>query len=474
MNRATIAFALVLLLAAASQPHAQQPPRPETQQIAAQSQEALNRHDEAKALALIKEGLARFPADDTLEIQLARIYAYQNHDRQALGLLNAALRRNPGNREAKLELAHLYGYRQNYAQSDRLYRELLAVDPNDEAASLGLVHNLILEGKKAEARQEVQRALARHSTSLGLQQYSDYLAANSGASEARRQTNNRVQATESFFADTSGNRSFYSGQGLTYRFGRNASSRFRLEETSLWRSGTNTATVLSGTDEIRFRLNPYVAVRAGGGAVRFADTSSEALYSADLELYPFKSLLMSGGFSRYPILPTWDAAQFDLLSEGWHSRVDYRTRNFSLAGTFYLTHYSDGNRSEREWAETLRWFGPRGSSFAIAAGYAFRHLHFASDPNHGYFSPSQYRSQLAAAGVRFRVGKFYRGEYLGYGGGEKLHSLGGYSAAGELLLKNDFAWGRWDLAADYSYFHVIQSTGAFRANAVSATLGYRF
>ncbi len=68
----------------------------------------------------------------------------------------------------------------------------------------------------------------------------------------------------------------------------------------------------------------------------------------------------------------------------------------------------------------------------------------------------------------------YRAEYFGYGGGEQLRGLGGYSPAGELLLKNDFVFGRWDVAADYSYFHLIQATGAFRANAVSATLGYRF
>jgi hypothetical protein len=472
MNRTAIA-PLVLLLAVASASHALQSPRPESVQIAAQSQEALSQNDEVKSLALVKDGLARFPDDDTLEIQLARVYAYQHRDRQALEALNAVLRRNPGNREAKLELAHLYGYRLNYAQSDRLYRELLAADANDEAASLGLVHNLILEGKKAEARQEVGRALARHPTSLGLQQYNDYLATDSG-SETSRLTNHRVQATQSFFADTSGNRAFNSAQGLTYKLSKNVSSRFRLEETSLWRTGTNTATVVSGADEIRLRLNQYVAVRAGAGAIRFVDGNSQALYSSDLELYPWKNLLVSGGFSRYPILPTWDAAQFDLLSEGWHGRVDYRVRNFSLAGSFYLTHYSDGNRSEREWAETLRWFGRRDSSFAVAAGYAFRHLHYARNLDHGYFNPSQYDSHLAAAGVRFRIGKVYRGEYLGYGGVETLRDLGGYSPAGELLLKNDFAWGRWDLAADYSYFHVIQTTGAFRANAVSATLGYKF
>jgi hypothetical protein len=193
-----------------------------------------------------------------------------------------------------------------------------------------------------------------------------------------------------------------------------------------------------------------------------------------VEFYPLKPLLVSGGFSRVPVFPTFEAAQFDLLSEGWHSRVDYRTKNFSLDGTFALNHVADGNRAEREWAEGLRWFAIPERPVSIGAGYAFRHLHFAQDLNHGYFSPLQYRSHLAAAGVRFRIGKRYRGEYLGYGGGEIRNGIGGYSPAGELLLKNDFFFGRWDLTADYSYFHLTQATGAFRANAVTTTLGYRF
>jgi hypothetical protein len=206
------------------------------------------------------------------------------------------------------------------------------------------------------------------------------------------------------------------------------------------------------------------------------DTSSRLLYTGDLEIYPFKSLLVSGGFSRLPIVPTFDSLQFDLLSEGWHSRVAYRTRDFYLAGNFALTHYSDGNRAEREWAETLRWFGPRERQFefGVALGYAFRHLHFSQDLNHGYFSPMQYRSHLGASGFRIRIGKVYRGEYLGYGGVELRPNFSSYSLAGELRLKNRFSFGPWDLAADYSHFHLAQATGAFRANAVTTALGYRF
>jgi tetratricopeptide (TPR) repeat protein len=466
----TIAIALALAHAVL---YAQQAPDQGSMQIVAQSQEALSRDDPGKALALVQEGLYRLPDDEALRVQMARIYAYQRQDRQAIDLLNTLLLKNPNGRNPKLELAAIFGYRANYVQSDRLYRELLAADANDEAASLGLIHNLILEGKKADARRELARAAALHPTSLELQQYKDYLAANAGE-EVTRRTTNRIQTTESFFADTSANRSAYSAQTLTDQLSRNSSSRFVAEETSLWKSGGPSTSVIDATEELRYRINKFVGARAGGGAVRFADGNSRLLYSGDFDFYPWKNLTLSAGFSRFPIAPTFDAAQFDLLSEGWHGRAGYNTRNFSVNGSLLFTHYSDGNHSEREWAEALRWFGLHDSRFAVAGGYAFRHLHFPADLNHGYFSPSQYFSHLAAVGFRMRIGKRYSGEYLGYGGGERLNSLGGYSPAGELLVKNDFSFGRWQLAADYSYFHLIQTTGAFRANALTATLGYKF
>jgi hypothetical protein len=467
-----IAIATFLALAAMSlcaQPEAQEG----SARIAAQSQEALSRDDAGSALELVQEGLRAFPDDEGLQVQLARVYAYQKRDPQAIELLKRVLLKNPASRAAKLELAQIFGYRARYQLSDRLYRELLAADANDETASLGLVHNLILEGKKTEARREVALALARHATSLELQKYSDYLAADPRV-EVPKHRSNRIQATESFFADTSANRSFYSSQILTDQLSKHSFSRFQMEETSLWKSGGPTAGVLSGSEELRYKVNKFVGARAGVGAVRFADSSSRVLYSGDLELYPAKNFVLAGGYSRFPVSPTFDAAQFDLLSEGWHARAEYRAGNFSLAGNASFTHYSDGNHGEHESAEALRWFGPRDGRFAIAGGYAFRHLHFFEDLNHGYFSPAQYYSQLGAAGFRLRIGKIYRGEYLGYGGGELLGNFGNYTPAGELLLKNDFSFGRWDLAADYSYFHVIQATGAFRANAASATLGYKF
>src|SRR5215510_2815214 len=468
---AAIATALLYLPQALEALPAQEPAASSPSQIVLESQQSLEQHDVKKALSLVEEGLRRFPSEASLQVQLARIYSYNKHDRQAIDLLNTVLRADATNRDAKLQLAHIFGYRQNFAASDRLYRELLAANPDDEAASLGLVHNLILEGKRAEARQQAQRALEKHPGSLGLQQYSDYLATHRSF-EGQRQYFHRIQAEESYFTDSSGNHSFYSSQGFACEFSQKFTPRSIFEETTLWKPGVEKQTVASGGAEARFRVNSLVTLRASSGGVRFADGETRPLYSADLALHPWKNLLISGGYFRSCLAPTVVASFFDLLAHGWRTRVDYRTRNFSLTGNLFLRHYSDGNHSEREYAEALRWFGV--GPISIAGGYAFRHLHFSDDLNHGYFSPAQYRSHLAAAGIRFHVGKIYRAEYLGYGGAEILKGLGDYTPAGELLLKNDFTFGRWNLGADYSHFHLLQTTGAFRANSGTVSLSYKF
>jgi tetratricopeptide (TPR) repeat protein len=468
----TVRLLMALLALVSTHLFAQQTSEQEIWKIVALSQEALNQHDEQKALSLVRDGLVRFPNNESLQIQLARIYVQQKRDQQAIGLLNAILLANPANRDAKLELAEIFGYRGKYKESDRLYRELLATNGDDESASLGLIHNLVLEGKRAEARTLLQQAFAQHPTSLELAEYSDYLTNAPVESEYRKV--HRVQNTESFFTDTSGNRSVYSSQGAVYQIAKNFTTRVRLEETALWKTNTFTSTVLSGYGEGQYRLNKYVSLRTSLGAVRFVDTNSKLLYGGDLELYPIKGLYVSGGFARYPITPTFDSTAFNLLSEGWHSRIDYSAHNFAVDGSLFLTHYTDGNHGEREWAEALRWFPWNDNRFAIGGGYAFRHIHFTKELDHGYFSPNQYRSQLGAAGFRMRLGKHYRGEYLGYGGAEILENFSGYEPAGEVLLKNDFLFGPWDLAADYSYYHLIQTTGAFRANAVTVTFGYKF
>src|SRR6478752_1111527 len=247
MKRQAIFVRIITALLALVSTHlfSQQTPEQEIAQIVAQSQQALSEHNVQKALSLIQQGLIRFPNREELQIELARVYVEQKKDRQAIGLLNSILLANPSSRNAKLELAQIFGYRENYRESDRLYGELLAANPDDEAAALGLVHNLALEGKRAESRAQLQQAFARHPTSLQLQQYSDYLASEPIEGQVRKI--HRVQNSESFFTDTSGNRSVYSNQGMVYQFSRNFTGRMRLEETSLWKTGTFTETVISGT-----------------------------------------------------------------------------------------------------------------------------------------------------------------------------------------------------------------------------------
>ena len=170
-------------------------------------------------------------------------------------------------------------------------------------------------------------------------------------------------------------------------------------------------------------------------------------------------------------MPTFDAAQFDLLAEGWHGRFDYRVHNFSLNGNIFLNRYSDGNRAEREYGELMKWLG--GGKLSVGAGYATRHIRFEQQLNHGYFSPGQYWSHLGEAGVRVQIGRFYRGEYLAYLGAER-EDLTPYNSAGQVVLSNEFFIRRWELDANYSRFQLAQATGAFQANMASIALGYRF
>lgn len=438
--------------------------------IVSQSREALERGNPKQALTVVQDGLRRFPGDEKLQGQLARVYAYEKRDTDAMRVLQDLIRRDPDSREAKIELAKIYGYRENYKISDRLYREVLAQEPDNEAASLGLIRNLLRQGQVNEARILGQEALQRHPNSLGLQRYNDYLSQKTSGGETSASLR-YVNARTSYFADASSHRSLNFSQTFADTIRKNITSRLRTEELSLWQSGTQRETVLSGTEEIQLRLSRLISVRAAGGFVRFPEGSARSLYGGDIELKPWKTVVLSGGYSRFPVAPTVESVPFALLAKGWHGRLDWRSRMFSVTGSIGVSDYSDGNSGERESGEAIRWIG--GDRFAVGAGYAFRHIHFAEDPGHGYFSPTQYRSHLGIVGLRARIGRFYRGEYTGHGGVESQAS-GPYTPAGELRLENSFVFGRWDLSANYSRFQVRLSTGAFQANSSTIALGYRF
>jgi len=388
-------------------------------------------------------------------------------------IFRAILRDDPSNRQANLELARVLSYDGKYESANQFFRELLATNPNDEAAAIGLVRNLLFQKKKDDARREVEQALGRHPNSLRLQEYRDDLQKNQLPLAASSEGNalNRLQADANYFSDTAGNRALRAGQRFDLQLGRNLANSFRMDEKSLWISQGPKANIFSINDEGRVRLASWLFVAGGAGIVRFADDSNRALYRGELILHPIRSFWLQGGFSRIPITPTFQSAQFDLLAEGWWSRLDWQPRSWRVSADFSKQHYSDSNRTQREDAEVLRWIG--NSHFAVGLGYQYMHSSFSRTLAHGYFSPNQYHSHLGLGGFRFGIGKIYRGEYIGEYGAETVDQ-NPYQIAWEATAKNRFVLGKLEMGADYTYFHLAQSTGAFRAQVGRLSVAYRF
>lgn len=438
-----------------------------------EAQAALRHRRYSEAVRTLEDALKKFPGDARLRIELGRAYVYQHRDGQAIEVFRAVLRDEPSNREAKLELARVLSYKGKYEPSNRLFRELLATNAGDEAAAIGLVRNLLLQQKKDEARREVGQALAQHPNSLRLQEYRDNLQTNQTTLPASRERNapDRIAADGSYFSDTTGNRVLRAGQQLDLQFGRTVSNSFRLDEKSLWISQGPKANISSFNDEGRVRVTQWLFVGAGGGMVRFADDSNRALYRGELILHPARHFWLQGGFSRIPIVPTYQASQFDLLAEGWWTRLDWQPRSWHVSADFAKQHYSDSNHNQREDVELLRWIG--NSHFSFGLGYGYSHSSFTQPLLHGYFDPNQYRNHLALGGFRFAVGKIYRGEYIAQYGAESVDTSP-YQFAWQATAKNRLSLGRVEMGADYTYFHLAQSTGAFRAQVGRVSLAYRF
>ena len=92
---------------------------------------------------------------------------------------------------------------------------------------------------------------------------------------------------------------------------------------------------------------------------------------------------------------------------------------------------------------------------------------------HGYFNPSKYYSHLGRAGLKFRLGRAFRAEYLGGAGTESI-SAGPYQNAWELALRNRMKFENWEFGGDYFYFRLAQSTGAFNSQGGRLALAYYF
>ena len=277
--------------------------------------------------------------------------------------------------------------------------------------------------------------------------------------------------TVAYLSDSAGNRSWRSTQSFNYEFARNMANNVQMEERTLWQAAGPKANVMWATDDLRLRPTSFLGVTAGGGAVRFANGSSRALYRGELELHPMKGLWLTAGFSRNPVAPTVRATQFNLLAEGWRTRLDWNPRGWRTHATWSGQHYSDGNRAQRVEAETIRWFGT--SHFAIATGYRFNYIGFTQTLLHGYFNPRRYQSHLGITGVKLGLGEHFRGEYLVHVGGESVVGAP-YQTAWDFTLRNRFLLQKWELGGDYSYFHLAQNTGAFKAQSARFVAAFRF
>lgn len=456
---------------------------PSAEQILHSGRVALQHQNYAEAIRLLEDGTTRYPENLDLKLELGRAYLYDRKDQQATRLFREILTKDPANRLAKLELARALGYHRDYKPSDQLYRELLAAHPDDEAASIGLVRNLIRESRNDEARRVCDLALSHHPQSENLQKYHQQLTESSNAYKPLSGPRNReplspaqnrpgqVQASTAYFSDSAGNRSWRSTQLFDRRITPRFSNRMRMEERSLWVTGGPSAGVLWGTDELRAKLTPAVAIIGAVGGVRFNNASSRLLYRDDLELHPVNHLWITGGFGRRPISPTFTSAQFNLLAEGWHARLEYYPRAWWIDASWSSEHYTDSNRNQRFGAEALRWFGS--PQLSVGAGYRFDYLAFDQTLLHGYFNPSDYNSHLARSGLRFLLGKHFHAEYLGGAGAESVAG-GPYRTAWELTFRNRLKFDNWEFSGEYFYFHIAQNTGAFRSQGARLAAAYYF
>ncbi|HEY4817271.1 MAG TPA: tetratricopeptide repeat protein [Candidatus Acidoferrum sp.] len=443
---------------------------------------ALRQQNYAEAIRILEAARVENPSDRNLKLELGRAYLYSRQDDRAIRLFRDVLRDDPSNRTAKLELARALSYKRNFKDSDQLYRDLLVADANDEAASIGLVRNLIHEKRFEDARSACSAGLAHHPDSKRLRDFQQIVEVKSSArtgtqpanaepNAAARHQGGEAQGNTAYFSDSAGNRSWRSTQGFDHQIIRGLTTRFRVEERSLWLVGGPKANVLWGTDQVRLQLMPSFALSGTGGLVRFADGSNSVLYRAEAELHPARRLWLEGGFLRRPISPTYDSTQFNLTAEGWRAKAEWYPKGWQFDASWSGEHYSDSNRSQRFETEFLRWFGT--SHFSVGAGYRLNYVAFDQSLLHGYFNPSKYYSHLGRAGLKFRLGRAFRAEYLGGAGAESI-SAAPYQNAWELLLRNRMKFESWEFGGDYFYFRLAQSTGAFNSQGGRLALAYYF
>jgi hypothetical protein len=373
-----------------------------------------------------------------------------------------------------LELARARGYGRQYEGSNEIYKELLSANAADEAAAIGLASNLLHQQRSPEARDVVDKALTFHSNSLRLQEYKDRIESGHLGGEERElvATKNLFETDVDYVNDSAGNHSWRSSQRADFGIRRGLTNRLLLEQQFQHSRDDSFEAVETYAEELRWRLRESLLLSAGGGAVRFNNGDVHAIYETSLAFQPMRHLVLGAGFSRVPIIPDAEATEHKLTAQGWEAFASWTPARWQINTHWSRQHYSDENIGSRQGAEVTReWGAPR---LTFEMGYRYRRYSFDHDLGHGYFSPNSSQSHLAMAGVHLHPGKRYRGAFLVHSGLESVAAGAAFHAAWEIQARNEVLLGNWTLELDYSKYHLVQDTGAFRADAGRFAFTYHF
>jgi tetratricopeptide (TPR) repeat protein len=441
--------------------------------LAAGRQAMLERHYR-QAVHVLRNGLSNHPENNRLRLELGRAYLSSGADGRAVRLFREILRTEPDNRLAKLELARALGYGQQYGSSDEIYKELLRANAADETAAIGLASNLLHQRRSSEARDVVDRALTFHPNSMRLQEYKDRIESGHLGGEEREVivARNLWETDVDYVNDSAGNHSWRSAQRLDFGIRPNLSNHLLLDQQFQHGLSDSFDAVETFSEDLHWRLRESLLLSAGGGAARYNNADVHAIYDMSLTFQPMRHLVLGAAFSRVPIIPDAEATEHRLTAQGWEAFSILTPAHWQINTHWSRQHYSDGNIGSRQSAELIReWGSPR---LVFEAGYRYRRYSFQQELADGYFSPNNYQSHLAIAGVRFHSGRRYRGEFLVRSGLESPSAGSDFRGAWEIHARNELLLGNWTLDLDYLKYHLVQETGAFRADAGRFAFTYHF
>lgn len=439
----------------------------------------------------LKPLVADHPEACQLALLLGQAYLYSKDDRNAALQFRSVLARDPANRVARLEMARLYGYHSKYKESNRLYKELLSADATNEQASIGLARNLIRTRQLAQAKATVNAGLAAHPNSMRLQEYKDALArpqTGMGGVDTTPPRPADVQTWMYFVTDSAGDRVTENLSRLNlslsklltaqlasnYRYLSSVGTIIQAPDGNAENAGGDSsisATTFDGSARLSYRVRPWLTLSGGGGGITYNDGVSRLLFQSGVDFHPNRTFYFDTEYLRTPVLPTQQAATFNLTAQGLRNTLDWYPARWRIHADFSELKYSDGNLRHAQSAEVIRWFG--GPKVRFGAGYNGSHFTFTQVRLHGYFSPDTYQNHTGTAIVQIRSGHAFTGEYKVDFGGESISGLA-FRPVYELSAHNTLHVNHFDFHADYTRYHFTQSTGAFRTDVGVFGIKYRF